>query len=155
MASRKVKALVVAGVVLILAAASMKVIEEMPFQQESARRLDQSRKWALAFILFATAHGDQLPNDLAQAKTFVSKFGIPGPLLESNWEIVSGGNLNQAGHAAQTILLREKEPRQSPDGRFVKAYAFADGHAELISSPENDFAALEKQRGLLVQSAKK
>jgi hypothetical protein len=27
-----------------------------------------------------------------------------------------------------------------------------DGHAVLISSPEDDFAALEKQRGYLVQS---
>jgi hypothetical protein len=54
----------------------------------------------------------------------------------------------------QTILLREKEPRQSPDGPFFKAYAFMDGHAELISLPEDDFAALEKQRGFLVQSPK-
>ena len=52
-----------------------------------------------------------------------------------------------------TMLLREKTSRQSPDGKFVKAYAFVDGHAELISSPDDDFAALEKQREFLVHPA--
>jgi hypothetical protein len=67
---------------------------------------------------------------------------------------VSGGDFSRFAKPGQTILLREKESNQSPDGPFFKAYAFMDGHAELISSPDDDFAALEKQRGFLVQSPK-
>jgi hypothetical protein len=36
---------------------------------------------------------------------------------------------------------------------FVKAYAFAGGRVELITPLNDDLPALEKQRGLLVQSA--
>jgi hypothetical protein len=67
---------------------------------------------------------------------------------------VSGGNLNALRDPHKTILLREKKARQSPDGKFVKAYAFCDMTAELISSPGDDFSALEQQRGFLVHPAK-
>jgi len=60
----------------------------------------------------------------------------------------------QSSGTSKTVLLREKKSRKSPDGEFVKAYAFADGHAEMISCPDHDFAAMEKQRGFLVQPAK-
>ena len=121
---------------------------EESFQQESMARMTQAKQWALAFIMFADAHGNQLPKNFEQAKSYV-----PG-LSESNWEIVSGGDFSRFAKPGQTILLREKESNQSPDGPFFKAYAFMDGHAELISSPDDDFAALEKQRGFLVQSPK-
>jgi hypothetical protein len=48
----------------------------------------------------------------------------------------------------------EKEPRQSPDGNFFKVYATVDGRVFLITSPVEDFTAVEKQRGFLVQPAK-
>jgi len=88
----------VAGVVLILAAGTLMVTETMvpnvPFQQESITRMDQARKWALAFILFADAHGNQLPNDFARLKTINPKDG----LSDSNWVIVSSGDLNGFPH---------------------------------------------------------
>jgi len=165
MAWTKTKTAVVAAVVLILAAATTTEMvrnsghhsrvklqpnpaAEESFQQASNVRFDQAKKWALAFFLFAGAHGNQFPSAFAQAKTYV-----PG-LSEANWEMVSGGDENSIANPALTILLRERESRQSPDGTFAKVYAFADGHAELLSSPDADFAALEKQRGLLVRPAK-
>jgi RNA polymerase sigma factor (sigma-70 family) len=171
MAWTKMKTAVVTGAVLILAAGTTTVIvknyghhsrvklqwtpaEEESFQQESIVRMNQSKQWALACIMFADDHQNQLPKNFEQMKTYV-----PG-LSSSNWEIVSGGNLSNDGSLGNprqvmlTILLREKESRPSPDGGFVKAYAFIDGHAELISSPEDDFAAVEKQRGFLVHPAK-
>ena len=59
-------------------------------------------------------------------------------------------NGNKFADPANTILLREKESRQSPDGKFCRVYAFADGHVQLTSTPDDDFASLEKQRGYLV-----
>ena len=168
MAWTKAKTAVVAGAVLILAAGTTTVIvknsghhrpvklqwtpaEEESFQQESVARMNQSKQWALASIMFADDHRNQLPDNFEQLKTYVRS------LSSSNWEIVSGGNMNSFVNPSQNsriIILREKESRQSPDGKFVKAYAFVDGHAELISSPDDDFAALEKQRGFLIQPAK-
>ena len=162
------KTTVVAGAVLILAVGTTAVIMEYSghhspgqspasplteeaFQQEFNEHMTQAKQWALACIMFAEDHQNQLPKDFAQLKTYA------GSLSSANWEIVSGGGLTSFTNPPQTmltILLREKESSRSPDGKFVKAYAFIDGHAELISSPDDDFAAMEKQRGFLVHPAK-
>jgi prepilin-type processing-associated H-X9-DG protein len=146
MAWSKTKTAVVAGLVLILAAGTTKLIDRnapnVPFRQESIGRMNQAKQWALALILYAEAHRNQLPNNYATG------------LSESNWEIVSSGDEKSIVNPSQTILLREKEPRQSPNGKFLRTYAFADGHAELISSPDRDFTALEERRGFLIRPAK-
>ena len=168
MAWTKAKTALVTGVVLILAAGTTTVIvkhtgqsspKKLPpnpavtaesFKQESFVRLGQSRQWALAFIMYADKHQNQLPQNFEQLKTYNPKLN----LSESNWEVVSGGNWKNISNGSLTILLREKEARQSPDGTFVKAYAFADGHSQLVNSPDADFTAMEKKRGFLVQPAK-
>ena len=124
--------------------------DEASFKLESVVRQTQSRQGALACIRFAQDHQGQLPGDLEQLKTYLPNGGSAG----TNWEIVSGGNLNTLRDPHKTILLREKEARQSPDGKFVKAYVFCDMTAELITSPNEDFSALEQQRGFLVHPAK-
>jgi hypothetical protein len=118
------------------------------FRQESRTRVEQARKWALACIVFADTHGNQLPLSFGRATGWPATT-VSGSLTQSNWEIVSGGNLTNL-NCAQTILLREIEPQQAPDGEFVKVYAFTDGHTELIRSTNKDFASLEKQRGFVV-----
>ena len=121
-----------------------------PFQRESIVRLTQGKQWAMAFIMFANQHHNQLPQNFEQLKTYTSKEG----LSDANWEIVSGGNWKSFPDPSQTILLREKESRRAPDGTFIKAYVLADGHSQLIGSPDDDFTAMEKKFGFLVQPAK-
>jgi hypothetical protein len=167
MAWTNMKTAVAAGAVLILAVGTATVIVEysnhhlpvkLPsspvteeaFQQETRMHMTQAKQWALACIMFADDHQNQLPKDFKQLKTYA------GSLSSANWEIVSGGNVSSFNNPSQTtltILLREKDSSRSPDGKFFKAYAFADGHAELVSSPDDDFAAVEKQRGFLVHPA--
>ena len=161
------KTAAVTGAVLILAAGTTTVIVEKsghhlpvkspasPLTEDAFNRHptahDQAKQWALACIMFADDHQNQLPKDFKQLKT------LAGDLSSANWEIVSGGNVSSFNNPSQTtltILLREKDSSRSPDGKFFKAYAFADGHAELISSADDDFAAVEKQRGFLVHPAK-
>jgi len=166
MAWTKIKTAVVAGVVLILAAGTTVAVkyaghhppaklqwtpaETETFQQESLAHMTQAKQWALACIMFADDNQNQLPKNFEQMKRYAPSLSF------SNWAIVSGGDLNSFNHPNQTmltILLREKESRPSPDGGFVKAYAFADGHAEMVNSPDDDFAALEKQHGYLIHPA--
>jgi len=167
MAWTKVKTAVAAGAVLILAAGTTTVIvknsshprrvkleptpsKEEAFRREaeSAKRINQAKQWAMGCLLFAGDHRNELPKSFEQLTPHVAG------LSDSNWEIVSSGNLNSFADPSKTILLREKGSRQSPDGEFVKTYAFADGHVDELASPDDDFAALEKQRGFLVQPAK-
>jgi len=168
MAWTKAKTTVVAGVVLILAAGTTTVIVKYAgqssrmklqpnpavtaesFKQESLTRLNQSRQWASDFIMYADKHQNQLPQNFEQMNSSASNEG----LSSSNLEIVSSGNRRSIVNLQLTILLREKEARQSPDGQFVKVYAFADGHSQLVNSPDADFTATEKKRGFLVQPVK-
>jgi hypothetical protein len=96
--------------------------------------------------MVAGDNGDRLPpsfSELQGARDF----------SPSDWEIVSWGVEKRMGDLSKTILVREKTPGRSPDGKFVKAYAFVDGHGELLRSQTFDFTQLEKQRGLLVHLA--
>jgi hypothetical protein len=127
------------------------VREVLPFQQERVRRMDQGKKLALAFCLFADAHGNQLPQDFEQLKSFTPKESFS----DSNWEIRSSGSLNSFTTPGRTILLREKEASKSPRGDFTKVYVFADGHAEYVYSPDGDFTAMEVKRKILFQASHK
>ena len=170
MARTRAKTLVVTGTVLVLAAGIATVVivnsgrqpatsqqaapaSEESFKQQSLARMNQAKQWALACFMFAQDHQSEFPKNFDQIKAG----GYVRDLSDLNWEIVSGGNINSFTNPVQTsrtILLREAKPRLSPDGKYIRVYAFADGHAELISSPDSDFDVLEKQRGLLVVPAK-
>ena len=161
MAWTKAKTAIVAGVVILLAAGTTTVIvknshhhlgvklqwtpaEKQMFEAETGRRINQSKQWALACIMFAHDHQSQLPKNFEQMNTYVRD------LSSSNWEIVSGGNLNGFPDISKTILLQEKEPRPSPEGKFLRIYALADGSVQLVTSPDEDFAASQKKFGYVV-----
>ncbi|MGZ4971397.1 MAG: RNA polymerase sigma factor [Limisphaerales bacterium] len=165
MAWAKAKTAVVAAAALILAAGTTTVIvkssghhpqvklqwtpaEKESFQQESIARMSEGRQWALAAIKFAADHGNILPTNFRQIKTYVSN------LSASNWEVVSGGSLSGIAKPAQTILFKEKEARPSPDGKFAKGYVFVDGHVEMVHSPDYEFATVEQKNGFLIEPAK-
>jgi len=166
MAWTKTKTTVVAGVVLLLAAGTTTVMvnysghhrhaklpltpaNEEAFKGETSRLINQSKQLALAFHIYAGDHNNQFPKDFAQVKTY-----LQGNLSDSNWEIVSGGKRNKLADLSHTILLREKESRQSPDGKFYKIYALADGSVQVTSSADDDFGAVEKRWGFVTHPAK-
>ena len=167
MAWTKARSAAVAGVVLILAAGTTTWIVKTSshhspgqmqsnpataedFKNESIAHMTQAKQWALACIMFADDNQNQLPKNFDQLKRYAPE------LSASNWEIVSGGNMNSFNNPNQvskTILLREMKSSQAPDGAYFKVYAFVDGHAELIRTADDDFEALEKQRGFLAHPA--
>lgn len=184
MAWTKAKTSVVAGAVLILAAGTTTVIvknsshhsQSTPaekasshqesassmnqsqwtpdkiasFQNESSNSINQVKFSALTCLLFAQNHQHRWPTNFAEIKN-----QPPGALVsDSKWEFLSGGNKDKFTNPHQTILFRERESRPSPDGKFVKIYAFADGSVQELISTDEDFSALEKQNGFLVQQVK-
>ncbi|HTR43659.1 MAG TPA: sigma-70 family RNA polymerase sigma factor [Pseudomonadales bacterium] len=120
---------------------------ETAFLQESTNRLNLAKQWGLCCRIFAQEHNSLLPDNMAQLRDYTH-----GP-RDTNWEMVSSGSLDSIRNPGATILLREKESRQGPDGAFVKAYTFVDGRARLETSPDGNFATLEQQRGFLVYRA--
>jgi hypothetical protein len=179
MAWTKAKTAVVAGAALILTAGTTTVIvkssgQKKPttspaaqqpitmgysqdgsassFKEESIRRMNESKQWALAFMMFANDHRNQLPKSFDEVKK--SKYVRGTSLSDSNLDVVSSGNLKNFKDPASTILLREKTSRKYLDGKFFRGYTFADGHAEMISSPDDNFESVEKLQGFLIVSAK-
>jgi RNA polymerase sigma factor (sigma-70 family) len=166
MAWTKVKTSVVAGVVLILAAGTTTVLvrnahphsrakqqwtpaETQMFQAQTSKLINGSKMAGLSCFLFADDNQHQWPKSFAELKASGQKISIS----DSDWEFVSGGDKDSFANPDRTILFREKVSRPSPDGKFVKIYALADGSVQVLSSPDDDFAAVEKQRGYRVQPA--
>jgi hypothetical protein len=54
--------------------------------------------------------------------------------------------LTNIPNPSSTIIVRENQARQMPDGKWVKVYGFADGHSEAHAEPDGNFDAWEKAR---------
>jgi RNA polymerase sigma factor (sigma-70 family) len=122
-------------------------------------RLNFVRNWAIALILYADQHGDVLPQSLSEAAEFYPAENDSGTevLDPQRFEIVYRGALKDITDPARTILIREKEAyrgRTDPNAppKYMRAYAFADGHSEIHSGPTDDFSAWEQER--IIQPAR-
>lgn len=125
--------------------ADSKKSAELTSAQDETERLKGAGQLARALAKFAEQNQGQLPQRLSDAQTYFPP-GIDLSAGSSNFEMVYlPGNLTGTPNASDTIILREKEPRTTPDGKFSKAYAFADGHAQIRYSGTNDFTAWEEK----------
>ena len=159
MAWTKAKTAVVAGAIVILATGTTTVVIKhyshhspaniASFGRESNNLVNDAKMATLACFMFAGDHTNQFPSGFAQlnARRQETK------LSDADWEFVAGGDKDSFANPDTTIYFLEKKPRQSPDGKFVKVYATVNGRIFLITSPDEAFMAVEKQRGFLVQRA--
>ena len=167
MAWTKAKTAVVAGAIMILATGTTTVVikhyshhspTRLPltpaniasFERESNKLMNDAKMATLACMLFAGDHQNQLPANFAQlhAQRPETK------LSDVDWVFVASGDKDSFTNPDTTICFLEKEPRQSPDGQFVRIYATVNGRVFLLTSPDEDFTTVEKQRGFLVQRTK-
>jgi hypothetical protein len=167
MAWTKMKTAVVAGAVLILAAGTTTVVikryshhspGKLPltpvniasFERESTKLVRDAKMATLSCMMFAADHTNQFPANFAQLNA--GKYQTR--LSDVDWEFVAKGDKDSFANPDTTICFLEKEPRQSPDGTFVKVYATVNGRVFLVTSPSMDFTTAEKERGFLVQRTK-
>ena len=62
------------------------------------------------------------------------------------------GSVTNITNPSGTIVLKENMAWQSLDGKWMKVYGFADGHAELHTEPSGNFDEWEKQHTVLPPS---
>jgi hypothetical protein len=104
----------------------------------------------LALIMFAADNGQQLPTSLAQTAPYLGARPNDGQTpVETNFDLVYQGSLTNLANPSGTIVLKEKQAWQRPDGLWEKVYGFADGHVESHGEPNGDFNAWERQRLVL------
>ncbi|MBW8863834.1 MAG: hypothetical protein JF609_02725 [Verrucomicrobia bacterium] len=113
-------------------------------RQITIQKLNTSRQGILAFIMFAADNQDQYPTNFAQAARYTK--GDFMDQVQTNFDLVYQGPASSIANPANTIVLREKQATQQPDGRWVKVYGFADGHSEGHVEPDGKFDDWENQR---------
>ena len=102
----------------------------------------------LAFLVYAEAHKGEFPATIDQAASYFSggEDQEESRLKPDQFEVVYQGPRNKITNVSRIIVLREKQARRYADGRWAKAYAFADGHSEVHGEPTDNFDSFEKQR---------
>jgi len=146
------------------------ITPEEKMAREGIAKMNYARQWVIAFHIFAQQNQDQFPTNFAQAEPFLDEGaktehnlkpgefppgGIKFGLVPENYEITFQGSLQTATNPSQQIILREKEPRQTLDGGYVRTYGFADGHIEVHRASvdhgpdEIGFEAWEAEHGLV------
>jgi hypothetical protein len=103
-------------------------------------KVSRGREWALALMRYANENDDQWPATLADAAKFAPK--AEGA---DDFELLATGKMSAIKVHSRTIAFREKQPWKASNGKWGRAYVFADGHSEIRYSATEDFAELERQ----------
>ena len=119
------------------------------FKAVGIAKLKYGRAWGIAFVSFAQANADKLPETFEHAAAFYPKDleADAAGLAPDLFEIVYRGSLKEIRKPASTIVLREKVP--FPNLRrpgTSRTYLFADGHTEIKSTPDGNFDEWERER---------
>jgi prepilin-type processing-associated H-X9-DG protein len=111
-------------------------------------KMNDSKKVLLSFLLFSHENQGQLPGSLEQVSQYLK--GDPNQPDSSltgtnDFEILYKGLLNAITNPASTIVIRDRQPWQAPNGTWVRSYGFADGHVEVPKSVDGNYDDWEKQ----------
>ena len=121
-----------------------KAKQESELTQLAIAKMVASKDWMLAFVMYAEDHQGQMPANFDQAMAYVGEERRREMLLATNQlEVVYQGARNAIPSPSSTIVLRETQPTQYPDGSWTRAYGFADGHSEIHKSADGNFTDWE------------
>jgi hypothetical protein len=116
---------------------------------------------AAAMFGFAGHHDDQFPTNWDQTAGYFDEWerkglnpgdSMPDTAADFNemtnlFDLAYQGaisNLYSATNFHDLIVVREKQPVQLANGKWVKAYGFADGHSQIQNEPPEGFDAFEQ-----------
>jgi hypothetical protein len=117
-------------------------------------KLNDARALAAALRQYATEHHGEIPQNLDQVAAYLPKPSASDsqpwmntPLSGTNdFEIVYQGSQNDLTNIPlrRVALLRERQPWLTPEGKWSRVYAYADGAASTVESDDN-FQSWEAQ----------
>jgi RNA polymerase sigma factor (sigma-70 family) len=108
-----------------------------------------AKQMVFVFGIYAQGHNGQYPTNFDQLegdKYFPTNFPDTDGMKIGfdNFEFVNAGLVS--GNTPDKIMLREKIPRQGPDGNWVRVYGMADGSVQVHVSDDGNFDDYEKNR---------
>jgi len=135
----------VAGMVKAVNEAPKLAPDQERFRQQGLDRLNFVRQWMLSFIIYADTHEGRLPQRFSDMDGFDALAASIEGLSPSDFEIAFNGKVGDIREPNRIIVMKEKESRLNPDGKWTRAYGFADGHSELHSTPDGNFEPWERE----------
>jgi uncharacterized phage infection (PIP) family protein YhgE len=115
-------------------------------------------KWlSMAAIMRAQDHDGSLPSTMGEIEqtlqthkagaTTLKEIAAEIGIRPDQFEFMPLGKIAEIKDPSKTILLRERQPWQTYNGRWARSYGFVDGHSEVVSRdrPE-EFQSFEAQR---------
>ena len=121
------------------------VSEKDYFRLQEMNIVNGAKQIGLGMLLYANDHNGLFPTNLIEQ--------LVGAELTTNniddinkFELLNVGVPNAHDKYPQMIVLRERVPRQAPDGKWERIYGLADGSVQTIPSNEGNFEDWEKQQ---------
>jgi hypothetical protein len=112
------------------------------FTAHEAEKANDMKQLGLAMFLYADDNGGRFPTNLDQLTNSLPP-SLPNWDDFNSFDFVNGGVTNARNRFPQMITLRERLPRQAPDGTWRRVYGFADGRVVTATSYDGDFKAWE------------
>lgn len=114
---------------------------EAQARQLSKDTIDVMKNLGLAARIYAVDHEDTFPTNFTQLTNELPK-KLPGDLTLDGFEFVPQPRAISE-REPQLIMFRERAARQLPDGRWARAYTYADGSIVEQVSTDGNFDAFE------------
>jgi RNA polymerase sigma factor (sigma-70 family) len=114
------------------------------FAGHGAQMVNAVKLAGVAMYMYSAGHQGLFPTNFAQmTEELEGKTNIAGISLDA-MEFVNAGQASR--QYPQMIMLRERLPRQNPDGGWEREYCLADGSVQTETSPNGNFDAYEQQQ---------
>ena len=95
--------------------------------------------------MYAMKHNDVYPASFDQMQDLPTLAGnLHSGVGPDSFEFIDYGTQHLTDTTPQSILAREKQSRQMPNGTWHRAYLLADGSVQGAISPDGNFDAWEK-----------
>jgi hypothetical protein len=102
-------------------------------------KVNDAKETVLEYLADANAHQGQFSADIDDANLYTR----PGYTGTNHFELAYRGTRNAITDPPNTILIRERSAWRTADGKWAKVYGYADGHAELRTTPDGNFTQWE------------
>ena len=123
---------------------SVQVSPADQFKLAEWHTVDTMKYVGLAIRIYSGDHQDVLVTNFDQiTATSIYDTNRPGSIALDGLEFLNAGSLSY--NHPDMIMFREKNPRQTLDGKWVREYGWVDGSVQTIYSDDGNFNDYEKQ----------
>ena len=114
-------------------------------RQMAIAKINDARSIATTFIMYASDNQGLFPTNYNQTAAYTNRFPISGT---NDFEVVFQGSLNGITNPGDIIVVQEPQAWPTYDGKWAKAYGFADGHSEIHAEADGNFDAFEQKHSV-------